>query len=149
MPHEPDLIALGARLKKAFADKGLNTQDEIRDALGRAWGGKKPGAATISRWFNGHTHPDRYMPLLTRFLGVSAEFLQWGEEGVPAMDEPDELTRLREDAARLGLELVPIARKPVHAEPRQPPAYSGVSSLEGPMVEDRPRLKRRHLKSAK
>lgn len=70
MAAKHELEELGSRLKKAFADKGLNTVDEIRDAFAEVNGGKKVSPTTVSRWFNGHSPPDKYMTKLVQFLGT-------------------------------------------------------------------------------
>lgn len=130
---------MGARIKSKRLERGW-TVDELRDEMAKlpgkantGTGSKKVSTSAVSSWENGKSRPDRYLTRLAQVLGVSVEWLEFGEAG-PAQASDDELAHALEVIRQRGLDVVE-RRHERHVDR----AFSGVDALAPPMVTGRPK----------
>lgn len=128
-PH----IDVGRRIKSARESKGLDTAMKLSIAMGPDEGGRYLSTSTISKWERGKQLPERHMAKLCRVLGVSIDWLAYGDAGAPqsgpSQAELEQAQRLLEGA---GFNVRRVAQQ-----------GSGVRALMEPAVDQRKKAAKR------
>lgn len=143
MAVEPDWKAVGDRLRKACDAKGLSRHWQISKALGEDAEGKLIPLATISRWLNGKQPIEKHRERICRVLGISQDWLLWGDEGPPRQEDvptPDAVAKAQELLKRLGYKVELAEDEPI--KPRRPATgMSGIQAKPGAPTARRTRKK--------
>ena len=136
MTNALDSKAIGARIKKTREAKGFDTAMKLSMAVGPDAKGRYLSTSTISKWERGKQLPERQLARLCQVLGVSADWLMYGDAGAPKDAGP---TAEEIDRAKRILE---ISGHTVSRRESPAPQYSGVQGVLAPTVGKRAKARR-------